>query len=66
MTKVYIIESEIGWGQKIDEVKTFQTYEEAEKYCREYNSKHNPPSNKAPDWYMYAQLEGCSNYGMLR
>lgn len=55
--KVLIIESERGWGQKIDEVKEFATREEAEKFCREYNDKHNPPMNRAPDWYMYARME---------
>ena len=57
MTKVYIIESEAGWGQKVDEVKEFDTKEEAEQFCRDYNNKHNPPSNKTPSWYMYAKLE---------
>ena len=55
--KVLIIESERGLGQKIDEVKEFSTCEEAEKFCREYNDKHNPPMDCAPDWYMYARME---------
>ena len=55
--KVLIIESERGWGQKIDEVKEFATREEAEKFCREYNDKYNPPMDSAPDWYMYARME---------
>jgi len=65
MIKVYIIESEAGWGQKVDEVKEFDTREEAEQFCRDYNNKHNPPSNNTPDWYMYAKLEG-QGFGMLR
>jgi hypothetical protein len=64
-TKVYIIESERGWGQKVDEVMEFPTREEAEKYCREYNSKNNPPMAETPEWYMYAKLEG-QEFGMLR
>lgn len=52
--KVYIIESEAGWGQKVDEVKEFPSVEEAEAFCREYNSKNNLPTT--PDWYMYARL----------
>jgi len=64
MHKVFIIESESGWGQKVDEVKEFPTREEAEKFCRDYNNKHNPPG-PTPEWYMYAHLDG-QGYGMLR
>lgn len=64
VTKVLIIESESGWGQKVDEVLEFPTYEEADKYCREYNTKHNPPLPATPSWYMYAKIEG--EYGMKR
>lgn len=56
MTRVYIIESERGWGQKVEEAKEFPTREEAEQFCREY---------KTPDWYVFARLEG-QNFGMLR
>jgi hypothetical protein len=67
MTKVYIIESEAGWGQKVEETLEFPTREEAEKYCREYNNKHNPPRDATPGWYMYARLEGQDPFsGMLR
>jgi len=65
MTKVYMIESERGWGQRIDEVKEFPTKEEAEQFCRDYNNKHNPPMDVTPEWYMYAQMEG-QEPGMLR
>lgn len=65
-TKVLIIESERGWGQKVDEVKEFPDYAEAEKFCREYNSKHNPPMAMAPDWYMYARIEGDCSMTMMR
>lgn len=54
--KVFIIESELGWGQKVDEVLEFPTKEEAEKFCKIYNDKYNPPG-PAPNWYMYARLE---------
>lgn len=63
-TKVYIIESESGWGQKVDEVKEFPTREDAIKFCKDYNTKYNPPMENTPDWYMYAKLDG--EYGMLR
>jgi hypothetical protein len=54
VVKVAIIESERGWGQKIDEVKEFETQEEAVKFCKEYNK--DLPSGNAPDWYMQAVL----------
>lgn len=65
-TKVLIIESEAGWGQKVDEVLEFPTPEEAEKYVREYNRKHNPVMENTPEWYMYAKLENDNGYGMMR
>lgn len=52
MWKLTIIESERGWGQRVDGVLTFDTYEAADKYKTEYNSKNNLPY--VPDWYMYA------------
>lgn len=55
MPKVLIIESERGWGQKIDETIDFDTYEEAKKYADEYNLKYNT-SKEVPDWYMFAQV----------
>lgn len=51
--EVEIIESERGWGQKVDERKYFETAEEADAFCKEYNSKNNLP--RVPDWYMYAR-----------
>jgi hypothetical protein len=53
--KVYIIESERGWGQKIDEVKEFNSADDAEKYIKDFNADNNKPV--VPDWYMYATLE---------
>lgn len=57
MFRVYIIESERGWGQKIDEVKDFNTRQEARKFVEDYNRKYNPPG-PTPDWYMLAQYVG--------
>lgn len=54
MVKVEIIESERGWGQKVDETKTFETKDAAEKFVNEYNSKNTEPTT--PDWYMYARI----------
>lgn len=53
--RVQIIESERGWGQKVEETIYFDTKEEAEKYCVEYNSQNK--DNSVPDWYMYATIQ---------
>ncbi len=50
--RVNIIESERGWGQKIDDIKFFDSEEEATAYVTQYNAKNNEPV--VPDWYMYA------------
>ena len=49
---VAIIESERGWGQKVDEVKEFDDYDEAKDFVIEYNSRNT--SDTVPDWYMMA------------
>ena len=65
--KVLIIESERGWGQSLVKTEEFETREEAEKFCREYNDKHNPPMDRAPDCYIFACLEDHDPLtGMLR
>lgn len=51
--KVVIIESERGWGQKVDEVKYFDNEEEANQFVRKFNSQNT--AGHAPDWYMYAE-----------
>jgi len=53
--KVLIIESERGWGQKVDEVKEFDTEAEADTFIADYNKENN--KDKVPDWYMYATKE---------
>lgn len=52
--KVEIIESEAGWGTKIDEIREFPTMEEALAFIKEYNKVNNLPVT--PSWYMYARL----------
>ena len=54
--KVIIIESERGWGQRIDETKYFDSKKEAEEFCKEYNKDNNLPY--VPDWYMKAEYVG--------
>jgi hypothetical protein len=51
MWQVNIIESERGWGQKIDETKYFDNEVEARQFVKHYNAQNTAPS--APDWYMY-------------
>lgn len=53
MTKVLMIESEYGWGQRIDEVLEFPTHREADEFAASYNQKHNNQS-EAPNWYIKA------------
>ena len=54
--KVNIIESERGWGSKIDETKYFDNHQEALDFVKTYNSKNN--LEQVPEWYMYASYEG--------
>lgn len=51
--QVLIIESERGWGQRIDETRTFEDYDEAVAFVKKYNAHNN--LDKVPDWYMYAK-----------
>jgi hypothetical protein len=55
--RVDIIESERGWGQRVDESIYFDNEAEAKKYSFDYNAKYNPPlkpGESVPDWYMVA------------
>lgn len=54
VVKVAIIESERGWGQRVDEIKEFPTKEEAEAFIQDFNAENN--EDVVPDWYMYARL----------
>lgn len=58
--KVTIFESERGWGQRVDEVKWFDTYEEAKKFIDDFNKDNNEET--VPDWYMYAK---ASNFTLI-
>jgi hypothetical protein len=52
MWKVDLVESEAGWGQRVDEVKEFDTFEQALKYKGSFNAGNT--LDYVPDWYMYA------------
>jgi hypothetical protein len=50
---VNVIESERGWGQKVDDVKEFDTIEEADEFVKTFNDnqfKEGP----VPDIYWMA------------
>lgn len=54
---VEIIESEAGWGSRVDETKEFDNEVDALEFSDSYNKKYNPPlkpGERVPGWYMYA------------
>lgn len=57
--RAYVIESEAGWGSKIDETLEFDTKEERDQWVNDYNAKYNPdmgkPGHRTPAWYMIAR-----------
>lgn len=58
MWKVVIIESESGWGRKVDEIKEFPTFEAALKFQKDFNRPNEEDYAKTkhvPDWYMQAE-----------
>lgn len=50
--RVDIIESERGWGSKVDEQKDFNSLDEAKAFVTKFNAVNNEAV--VPDWYMYA------------
>jgi hypothetical protein len=50
--EVEIIESERGWGRKIDETKYFSDHQSATDFWKQYNSKND--QTIVTNWYMYA------------
>ena len=50
--RVDIIESERGWGQKVEDTKFFDNETEAKKFVNDFNNENT--KTKTPDWYMYA------------
>ena len=57
LAKVYytavLIESERGWGQKVDSVREFKTEKGRDNFIKRFNASNNKPT--VPDWYMYAE-----------
>lgn len=53
-TIVHIIESERGWGQRVDEVKEFDSLKDADTFCKDFNKDNT--EDVVPDWYMAATI----------
>lgn len=51
---VEVIESERGWGSKVDDHMLCLTFEDAKLFKEEFNSKNN--EDDVPDYYMYANI----------
>jgi len=49
---VTIIESERGWGQRVDDVKDFDSMDAAWDFVNKFNEGNN--KDVVPDWYMRA------------
>lgn len=52
---VDIIESEAGWGQKIDETKEFKSKKSADRFITKFNDDKSL-KKKVPSFYMYASI----------
>jgi hypothetical protein len=52
--KVPVVESEAGWGRKIDDWMVVLSMEDAKAFEKEFNAKNT--ATYAPAWYM--QVEG--------
>lgn len=50
--RVDVIESERGWGQRVDETIMYDNKEEAEAFVKKFNAKNN--LSYVPDYYEYA------------
>lgn len=56
-TAVQIVESERGWGQKVDDEFVFDKYEDAQAFVKAYNdSQPKTKDGSVPDYYTYARL----------
>lgn len=53
--KIPVIESEAGWGRKIDDYMVCLSVEDAKAFEKEFNSKNTEPST--PEWYMKVEGE---------
>jgi hypothetical protein len=54
--RVDIIESERGYGQKLEDTLYFDNDLEAKAYCKTFNASNTDAF--IPDWYMVAEYRG--------
>lgn len=52
-SKIAVIESELGWGRKIDDYMVCLTQEDSLKFKKEFNSENTDETT--PDWYMVCE-----------
>lgn len=52
--KIAVVESERGWGRKVDDWMVCLSVEDANLYKKEFNAEN--VEERTPDWYM--QVEG--------
>ena len=52
--KVELVEFEAGWGQRVDEVKEFDTLKQAKAFVDDFNKGNDEPVT--PEWYMIARI----------
>lgn len=57
MYKAIISESELGWGTRLIQERTFPTKEERDKFVKEFNDE-NMGEDYVPNSYFYAE---CAN-----
>ena len=50
--RVDVIESEKGWGQRVEETRDFDQLADAQKFVDKFNAVNDKPIT--PSWYMYA------------
>ena len=50
---VVMLESERGWGSRVEDTVYFETKDEAEVFRKEYNEQHNNEPI-VPNWYIVA------------
>jgi hypothetical protein len=60
--KVEIVESERGWGQKVESVREFGGIKSAQKFADKFNApnieNHKKKPHYVPDCYVFARIVG--------
>ena len=57
---VQIIESERGWGTKVEDTRYFDTEKDAHAFCKDFNKDN--PTDYVPDYYIIARYEGVKKF----